>query len=201
MAPRWHRLYAASEWTRTTSKVLTTLVGCTVVLSLFLLGYTRQTHRVTPNSDRTVATQTVGTEQRITVVFVGSATCGPCKRPELPRAIAELASRARDVAAANDYAFTAVGISVDDDWRSGVSFLETISKFDEIVSGSGWANLGGQYIGGLSAPRATPQVIVTATSAGQGEIVLARMLGVTQITQWSRWPSLGLPIDPEAAFE
>ena len=133
--------------------------------------------------------------EEIALVYVGSSTCAWSNAEQLPAIVQglkqELLARARQAGKG----FLAIGVAQDGVAANGVEHLYGFGEFDEIIAGRGWANTGIQkYVyGDLPGPGGTPQILVVARTLNHetghvvvgGERVLARMVGLTEITDWA----------------
>lgn len=133
--------------------------------------------------------------EEIALVYVGSSTCAWSNAEALPGIVQDLKlnvlARARD----EGKGFAAIGVAQDAVAANGVDHLSKFGEFDEIVAGRGWANIGVQkYVyGNMPGPGGTPQILVVARTLSHdtghvvvgGERVLARMVGLNEITEWA----------------
>ena len=102
----------------------------------------------------------------VRVVWIASSTCGPCKAPEIQQAIAAATDAARAWAKSHGHDFVSTGVATDDDVTRGYEFLTQHGRFDEVVIGHGWLNLGVTtfivpYAGEPFATLGMPQLVVT----------------------------------------
>jgi hypothetical protein len=141
-----------------------------------------------PKADREV-----GEIKETLAVLVTASFCIAAQREELtqawPTILASLAERVeRDGAR-----LRTLGVSIDVDPLEGVEALSRYGTFDEIVSGSNWANLGVRtYVWeALPGQAAIPQVIVVSRTLRQGpagyqvldEEEVDRMVGIAAIVR------------------
>ncbi len=100
--------------------------------------------------------------RQILAVYIGATTCGPCQEDSLKSAVRVMkVSLAKQAKAANA-SFSAVGVSLDWTVKDGISFLDNLGDFDEVMLGGNWANSGAlRYIWAdtTQAPM-IPQVVV-----------------------------------------
>lgn len=132
--------------------------------------------------------------EELAIVFVGSSACAWSNRPELMRVVKNLKTTLAGRAAAAGIGFSAVGVARDIVAERGIAHLAKFGRFDEVMSGRGWANTGIQkYLyNTMPGPGATPQILVLARSldfstghvAIVDERVLARKVGLKEITAW-----------------
>lgn len=152
------------------------------------------------------------THSELVVVIVASGTCGACADPALPRILGE----ARDVVytRATELGLTArtIGVGIDEDPLQGERQLRRFGPFDEINVGGGWQNLGTfRFVWDEHPGRAAvPQVVVLHRTTravptrilGNEEVVLARYVGLDQLTAWSQQdyplPTLPSSTPPDA---
>lgn len=133
--------------------------------------------------------------EELAFVFVGSSACAWSNRPKLARIVKSLKTTLAARAAADGIGFAAVGVARDIVAERGIAHLEKFGRFDEVMSGRGWANTGVQkYLyDAMPGPGATPQILVVARSLDYStghvaivdERVLARRVGLREITAWA----------------
>ncbi len=133
--------------------------------------------------------------EELAIVFVGSSACAWSNRPELTKIVRNLKTTLAARAAAAGIGFAAVGVARDLVAERGIAHLEKFGRFDEVMSGRGWANTGIQkYLyDGMPGPGATPQILVVARSVEYAtghvtvvdERVLVRIVGLKEITAWA----------------
>ncbi len=132
--------------------------------------------------------------EELAIVFVGSSACAWSNRPELTTIVRGLKTTLAARAEAAGMGFAAVGVARDIVAESGIAHLEKFGRFDEVMSGRGWANTGIQkYLyDAMPGPGATPQILILARSLDYStghvtivdERVLARKVGLKEITAW-----------------
>lgn len=138
---------------------------------------------------------TLSSGEELAVVFVGSSACAWSNRPELAKVVKNLKTTLAARAAAAGIGFSAVGVARDIVAERGIAHLAKFGRFDEVMSGRGWANTGIQkYLySTMPGPGATPQILVLARSLDFStghvtvvdERVLARKVGLKEITAWA----------------
>ena len=132
----------------------------------------------------------------IILVYVGSSRCGWSNTPELPDLVDRAKRNVARQAAEMGMRFAAVGISRDVSAERGLRYLARFGRFDEVMSGRGWANIGVQkYIyGEMPGLGATPQIIVVSRGLNYdltghvtivNESVLTRRVGLEEISEWA----------------
>ncbi len=138
-------------------------------------------------------------------ILIGASGCRWSNHSGLPALISEARTAVRDQSRIASTGFASIGLASDIVAEKGIEYLQRFGRFDQIVTGMGWRNMGMmKYIyGDLSGPALTPQVLVVARSivvdAGdrtiRNERVLVRRLGLSRIRQWveggSRVPEFG----------
>ncbi len=134
--------------------------------------------------------------EELVLAYVGSSRCSWSNLPELERAVRDLKRILSRRADSLGLAFAAVGVARDMSAAAGIAHLEKFGRFDEVMSGRGWLNVGVQkYVyGDMPGLGATPQVILLARSinfdAGHvgiaNERVIARKVGADLITDWAQ---------------
>lgn len=143
--------------------------------------------------------------QELALIFIGSSTCGASRHEVLPRAVQRLKLEMRERAVASGRSFTTLGIARDWDVDEGIEHLRGFGRFDEVVAGRNWVNIGIlRYVWeDLPGRAATPQLLVvdrrlvdrnaTEASGGvlQDEQLLVRLVGWQEI---ERWAARGAPM-------
>jgi hypothetical protein len=143
--------------------------------------------------------------QELAFVFIGASRCRPSNHESLPAAVEQAKLLLHDRAARSGRSFTALGIARD--WRvdAGLAHLARFGRFDEVVAGRNWLNLGLlRYVWeDVPGEAATPQVLVldrrlvdrnsaeAAEGVVQDERLVARLLGWDEI---ERWVERGAPL-------
>jgi hypothetical protein len=132
--------------------------------------------------------------EELAFLFVGSSACAWSNRPGLAKIVRNLKTTLAARAAADGIGFAAVGVARDIVAERGIAHLEKFGRFDEIMSGRGWANIGIQkYLyDAMPGPGATPQILVVVRSLDYStghvaivdERVLARKVGLRNIEAW-----------------
>lgn len=134
--------------------------------------------------------------REIALVYVGSPACAYSNSPQLRKMLDSAANALHSEADAQGASFVRVGISVGGNLVDGLQHLERTGRFDEVVAGRGWHNLGAlRFIhgaaGGHSGGSVTPQLLVVARSAVdsrvpglQSETVVLRLAGLAAIDRW-----------------
>lgn len=128
-------------------------------------------------------------------VLVTAGFCIASQREELtqawPTILGSLAAKADE----DGSRLRTLGVSIDVDPLEGIEALSRYGTFDEISSGSNWANLGVRTYVWESLPgqAAIPQVLVVSRTLRQGpeghqvldEEVVDRMVGIAAIVRWA----------------
>jgi hypothetical protein len=165
---------------------------------LFSVGFliSRETDLVSLGPSSTARAVDVGAEKTEWVlVYIGSSTCGPSNKPELPALVARARSALQARARLMDRRVWLVGIAQDESAETGLAHLRKIEAFDEVLAGHGWLNTGlTRYVfGDLPGMPATPQLILTERTISRGgtampvanERSIIRTVGLSEITRWS----------------
>lgn len=136
----------------------------------------------------------VATGEERLLVYIGSATCGPSNDADMSHLLDAIRVKVAQSAERDGRRFVTVGIAKDGDVAAGLQHLESMGRFDEIMTGRSWANIGLlKYVfSDLRGPAATPQVIVVDRRVlNQGvhvevtdEQVLARRIGLQELREW-----------------
>lgn len=137
---------------------------------------------------------TIGDQTEVTFVYIGSSSCDFSTRPPVKRAVRSLISRSHRLTVTDDIGFTAIGVSVDYDVESGISHLNNVASFDEVLVGNSWANVGlEKYVWEeMPGPAVTPQIVIIRRNVStpnnsngayriQDEEVVARIKGSKEI--------------------
>lgn len=108
---------------------------------------------------------------QLVAVYIGAETCGPCHFPETKQAVEDMKVALAGIAKQKGWSFKAVGVSLDWDPQIGYKFLQENGKFDEMIIGRNWANLGAEtYIWQADEVYpAIPQVIVYQQEVKRGQ--------------------------------
>jgi hypothetical protein len=135
----------------------------------------------------------------LALVYIGSSTCTASNEDFLLSAIEELKLLMKERAKERDRSFTAIGVSVDWNVEDGVAHLRKFGRFDEIMTGRKWSNVGAlKYIWeDIPGKGGTPQVLVIdrhfRVPSRQNEVpgysisreeLLMRKVGTKEIQQW-----------------
>ena len=176
-----------------TEKVLalTLAVGFTLVGAVHLQRGQADQSGAPPTSSTLVPGERYAGE--VVAVVLVSSTCAACQLIEkgyVDSLRAALASRA--TAAGRELAV--VGVAIDHAWDEGISFLEDLGAFDEVVSGRSWLNAGAEaYMHRhVPGPLSVPQILVFTRdvewSGGallfDDSQVVARVLGIDGLWDW-----------------
>jgi len=126
----------------------------------FALGYNRGGAPTVSARDRMA--DVISTADERVIVYVGSSTCRWSNHAGLEDAVRTIRARVQRSAEAESRRFVSVGVAKDADTRAGMEHLAKFGRFDEVMAGLGWANIGLlKYVyDQFKAPAATPQLIV-----------------------------------------
>lgn len=136
----------------------------------------------------------------LALVFIGSPTCVWSNRDFLPAAVEKAKLVLDEQARSTGRSFTTVASVKSSGVDVGLAYLRKFGKFDEIVLGRGWYNLGIlRYVfEDFSANAATPQLVVVErrvvgwpSRSYADEKVLVRKIGAGPIHDWVE---AGLPL-------
>jgi hypothetical protein len=132
----------------------------------------------------------------LVMAYISSTWCQGNRAPGLHQAVDSLKLRLAAWAQAHTMTFRAVGVAIDWAPDSGVAYLKEFGKFDELVVGSNWFNLGAVAFiwADSTAPRSIPQVLVYRHDVVPGKNrvtigtpqILKRVQGGDQVVQWVR---------------
>jgi hypothetical protein len=149
------------------------------------------------NEPKTV--QHVYNGKEIALIYIGNSRCMFCSDPNLKKEINNISGLMVDfVSNKDDIGLKKIGISIDLDPHEGYLHLNDITRFDEIITGNGWANLGSlRYIySELGYRPATPQILfslrkfnevtnVTTTYRGiKSEEIILSLTGLDEIQRF-----------------
>ncbi|MEX2362041.1 MAG: hypothetical protein WD597_00405 [Balneolaceae bacterium] len=134
------------------------------------------------------------------LILLTSSTCSFSNNQELIKIFKELKKQINNKTISENVGFTAIGISLETDPLNGLSHLKKYGKFNEIIIGNNWSNLGAiRYIfNDIKGYAITPQVLVTVreykmigsdTFSKQragivNEYAVIRKVGTDQIKLW-----------------
>ena len=150
------------------------------------------------NSARSVPSFSGPQDQELVLVYFGAASCGWCNSPCLPGVIDSAMVAVRDHAVARGASFSAVGISVDWDAKSGAAHLDKIGRFDEIAAGRNAFGLGARTY--MHLLHGTPQIsVLKRSSSGSGEEAFQRftedeLIRKSSLVGVADWVQRGAPI-------
>lgn len=159
-------------------------------------------------ADQSSMGQRLGGEQLV-LVYIGSSSCSWSNRDEIPGAIGTIQSRLRQYAEEAGLGFVSTGVAIDWIVDEGVEHLRSVGRFDQMVTGRNWSNMGAlRYIWQTVPGRAsTPQIVVVRrhmdVPTADGTVgafsvsnvrLVTRKVGFTEIRGWA---DSGLPgIEP-----
>lgn len=131
---------------------------------------------------------------QLVAVYVGMTGCGASRDPELKAAVREMKPAFAQHAAAAGRPVSIVGVALDWDTDHGVDYLKDLGRWDEVIAGNNWANLGAeQHIFRAEGGRPSiPQIVIyereiatemTGVKFGPNR-VLRRIVGTDSIIAW-----------------
>jgi hypothetical protein len=112
-------------------------------------------------------------------------------------------------ATARGLTFRAIGVAQDWDLKAGVTFLEPLGAFDQVVIGDNWTNIGVEQfvLRDSQAEMAMPQIVILERTVKLGKRVtvtephvLKRIVGGEAIPAWVA-AGAGLPISESKTHE
>lgn len=138
--------------------------------------------------------------RELAFVFIGSSTCRPSNHELLPASVEQAKLLLRERAVRSGRSFTTVGIARDWSVEAGLEHLRRFGRFDEVVAGRNWINIGLlRYVWeDVPGEASTPQVLVldrrlvdrrapeAADGVLQDERLVVRLVGWDEIERWSR---------------
>ncbi|MFQ5705702.1 MAG: hypothetical protein ACE5HT_17020 [Gemmatimonadales bacterium] len=139
-----------------------------------------------------------GLTVQLVMVFLASAACDVCNRPELPPLVEQIKLALASYADSQEIGFAAVGIGVDRDVVRSASELQRFGLFDEIIGGNSWDNTGAiKYLWReFPGPGSVPQIVVVERRlpdeldlqpyGSYEERLLARYVGIGELQRWVR---------------
>jgi hypothetical protein len=133
---------------------------------------------------------------QLVAVFIGATHVGASRGSELAAAIREMKPILARHASAAGRPLSLVGVALDWDTDHGIAFLRELGRWDEVIAGNNWLNLGAeQHIWRAEGGRpAIPQLIIYEREIS-GELkglefgpnrLLRRIVGTDSITAWVR---------------
>lgn len=149
-------------------------------------------------------------------VYIGSSTCAYSNLPGLPDIVRKLKQRVRARAAENHRSFAAIGVAEDWVIDDGLNHLEKFGRFDEVMTGRNWLNIGAlkYFYEDIPGRTSTPQVLVVdrvvegADAPVYGirdEELVVRKVGAGEIRRWLEqdipMPTLDPVLEPEQSSE
>lgn len=160
-------------------------------------------------SDRDAYTPSYSAQSgpELAFVYIGSSGCAFSNRSELPSMIKQLKRRAKKEAESSGRSFAAIGVAKDWVIEDGIDHLDKFGRFDEVMTGRNWLNVGAlKYMwDNLPGAPATPQVVVVdrtvegADASGYGirdEELVVRKVGTKEIRRWLEQGAPMPPLDP-----
>lgn len=186
-------------------KLRLTRDGAVLAIAALMLGCSPEQESALPNGTAAAClvpegnfaaykpTQRLPGEYQIVAMYVGSQTCGPCRLPEFKAAIRRMNIQLSCLAAQQGSSFSAVGVALDWDTDSAVTFLASAGPFDEIDAGANWANaVSLKHLMSPDGTAAIPQVVVLGRTLDpdaigvllESERELAKFVGSDQIMDW-----------------
>ena len=159
-----------------------------------------------PTSEFTPRPEIAEGEQLI-VVYIGATFCVPCQQPSLKAAVRQMKPLLQAQADSTRRHLSTVGVSLDWDVPAGLSMLEPITEYSEVIVGSNWLNSGVERFiwADTTAPPSLPQVVLVARQVEMGarvtlsgERLLARFDGASAIEAWVR-QGARIPADAPAS--
>jgi hypothetical protein len=187
------------------------LLGCTAAaIAGFLLSATGAIDRVpgisrifgAPRSEgaRPTEVPTVDAEQLVMIYF-GASDCIWCARPETHELLRRAAAALRQTAEDDEVGFVAIGVALDRDLEAGLDHLRSLGIFDQMLSGSGRANVGAidMFQGVMPRITGTPTVVVIRRRLNEvGSVVyssdIQRVALEVGLQQLATWVHAGAPI-------
>ena len=137
---------------------------------------------------------------QLVAVYLGAASCGPCRLPSTRVALDSIKVQLQRHAQANNQQFRAVVVAMDWEPDSALVFAQESGRWDELIVGRNWMNLGAEFY--IWADTATapsmPQVIVFEQDITMGarvefgpRRVVRRVRAADALV---RWAGLGSPL-------
>lgn len=131
--------------------------------------------------------------REVLVVLIGSADCNFSKDETTRRSFKRIVESER-TKAASDQLVRTLGVAVELDAERGLRALNDVGKFDEVLAGGGWQNLGAlQFVvREMASPLVVPQVLILSRQVTKGthhttgpDSLHVRLQGVFAIARWA----------------
>lgn len=139
-----------------------------------------------------LAPRSVGVHHQFVISYVGLSTCPACQNPKAKEAVRGLQALVKDVAIQEGATYSSLGVALDWDLRKGLSLLEDIGGWSELIIGNNWYGEGAwSQIWSRDAVGVTPQVVIYSRrfSIDSGvslkrldEVIVARYSGLGPLT-------------------
>lgn len=131
--------------------------------------------------------------RQIVAVYLGASTCVPCLRPEVKAAVRSMKSLVAAQARLRGASFAAIGVANDWSPATGMTFLEPLGAFDQLVIGGNWMNVAIErfLLRDRESELSMPQVLIVERTVRLGDrvtisepIVIHRVIGGDAIPAW-----------------
>jgi len=151
-------------------------------------------------NDKYTPTRAVVGGPQMEMVYIGSSSCKYCNLEYMPSVIRRTKAVLQKKAKQRGWSFSVKGVAVDWAFEDGVQHLREMGRFDEVVAGRSWYNMGSKkyFWGELAGKPSTPQVLVvfkhlisprpdsTLVFKHENETLLVRKIGALEIRDWLR---------------
>jgi len=78
--------------------------------------------------------------RQVVVAYIGASTCGPCRTKQLKAAIQQMKPMLACQAKATGRTLAVMGVSLDWQVDTAISYLAGTAPYDEIIAGNNWVN-------------------------------------------------------------
>jgi len=143
------------------------IIYLTVGVASFILFYFRIINfdniiELTSESDKFIPELNKQHIKEFGFIYVGSSKCAYSNNHQIYDAVKEIKYNLSKIAKDNKVGFHAIGLAAELNPKQGIQHLNNFGNFNEIISGSGWNNVGVfKYLQRFSQDYATPSILVT----------------------------------------
>lgn len=171
-------------------------VSASVVLGILAIGFTLAQVLAERHRDGPSRTPAIRSGRQWQVVVIGSSTCPAAQSSELRSAIRQVLRAFEHDATAASESFASLGVALDWNPDSGIRWLATLDRFQEISAGANWLNQSSLrwMLREIPGRAATPQIVVVSrwiSERGRSydispDSVVRRAVGVEEIVAFAK---------------